>query len=146
MREKRGLCYSVYSFQSAMTDSGLFGVYVGTDGAQAGQALEVAIDELKAVAAGPSEEETERAKAQLRASLLMSRESTAMRAEQLAQQLIIHGRPLTPDEVRAKVDAVDAAAVAAVAAKALAGRATLSLVGPVKDAPDVSALEARMAA
>lgn len=146
VREKRGLCYSIYSFMSAMTDSGMLGVYAGTDGAQAGQALEVAIDELKAVAAGPGAEETDRAKAQLRASLLMSRESTSMRAEQLAQQMLIHGRPLTPEEVRAKVDAVDPAAVAAVAAKALAGRATLSLVGPVQDAPDIAALEVRMAA
>ena len=144
VREKRGLCYSVYSYMSALTDSGMLGVYTGTDGAQAGEALNVAIDELKSVAAGPTAEETDRAKAQLRASLLMSRESTAMRAEQLAQQILIHGRPLPPEEVRAKVDAVDEAAVAGVAQRALAGKATLAMVGPVEDAPDVAALEARM--
>jgi predicted Zn-dependent peptidase len=146
VREKRGLCYSIYSYMSAMTDSGMFSVYAGTDGAQAGKALEVVIDELKSVAGGAGADETNRAKAQLRASLLMSRESTSTRAEQLAQQLLIHGRPLTTDEVRAHVDAVDPAAVSAIAAKVLAGRATLALVGPIDGAPSVEALEARMSA
>jgi len=146
VREKRGLCYAIYSFMSAMTDSGLIGVYAGADGAQAGLTLELAIDELKKVAADAGAGETDRAKAQLRASLLMSRESTSMRAEQLAQQLLIHGRPLPPDEVRGEVDAVDRAAVMAIAAKALAGPATLAMVGPVKKAPGIEALEARMRA
>lgn len=146
IREKRGLCYSIYSYMAAMADSGMIGVYAGADGAQAGQTVELAIDELKSVADKAGQAETDRAKAQLRASLLMSRESTAMRAEQLAQQLLIHGRPLSPEEVRADVDAVDPAAVSAVAAKALAGPATLAMVGPVEGAPDIKALEARMAA
>ncbi len=146
IREKRGLCYSIYSFMSAMTDSGMFGVYAGTDAAQAGLALELSIDELKSVADKAGDDETDRAKAQLRASLLMSRESTSMRAEQLAQHLIIHGRPLPPEEVRERVDAVDAAAVSAMAAKALAGPATLALVGPVRKVPALAKLQARMAA
>ena len=146
VREKRGLCYSIYSYLSALADSGMFGIYAGTDGAQAGQALEVAIDELKSVAMSAGVGETNRAKAQLRASLLMSRESTSMRAEQLAQQLLIHGRPLSTEEVRAKVDAVDPAAVSAVAAAALAGAPTLALVGPVEGAPSLAALTARLAA
>ncbi len=146
IREKRGLCYSIYSFLSTMMDSGMIGIYTGTDGAQAGQALELSIDELKAVASSVGQEETDRAKAQLRASLLMSRESTATRAEQLAQQLLIHGRPLPPEEVRASVDAVDRAAVRDIAAKALSGPATLTLVGPVEGAPSLAELKARMIA
>lgn len=145
-REKRGLCYSIYSFMSALTDAGMMGVYTGTDGAKAGEALDVVIRELKDVASGAGAKETERAKAQLRASMLMARESTSMRAEQLAQQLLIHGRPLPTEEIRAKVDDVDAAAVSGVAERALAGRATLALVGPIADAPDVAKLEAAMAA
>jgi predicted Zn-dependent peptidase len=146
IREKRGLCYSIYSFMSSMSDSGMFGIYAGTDGTQAGQALRVAIDELKSVANGPTKAETDRAKAQLRASILMSRESTSTRAEQLAQQLIIHGRPVTPEEVRAKVDDVDRTAIASIAGKALSGPATLSLVGPVENVPNVEALKDQIAA
>jgi predicted Zn-dependent peptidase len=146
IREKRGLCYSIYSFMSSMTDTGMFGIYAGTDGSQAGQALTLAIDELKSVADGPTEAETSRAKAQLRASILMSRESTSTRAEQLAQQLIIHGRPVTPEEVRAKVDDVDRLSIANLAAKALSGAATLSLVGPVENSPSVEELTQRMVA
>ena len=146
VREKRGLCYSIYSFMSAMTDSGMLGVYAGSDGEQAGQVLEVAIDELKSVADHAGEDEVNRAKAQLRASLLMSRESTSMRAEQLAQQLLIHGRPLTAEEVRDRVDAVDAAAVSAFAAKALQGPPTLTMVGPVANAPDVEVIRRHIAA
>lgn len=146
IREKRGLCYSVYSFMSALTDSGMLGVYAGADAARAGETLRLAIQELKSVASGAGVDETDRAKAQLRASLLMSRESTAMRAEQLAQQILIHGRPLATEEVRAKVDAVDAAAVSAVAEKALKGPPTLALVGPEADAPDLAALKATLAA
>ena len=146
IREKRGLCYSIYSFMSSMSDSGMFGIYAGTDGTQAGQALRVAIDELKSVANGPTKAETDRAKAQLRASILMSRESTSTRAEQLAQQLIIHGRPVTPEEVRAKVDDVDRTAIASIAGKALSGPPTLSLVGPVENVPNVEALKDQIAA
>ena len=131
---------------SSMTDTGMFGIYAGTDGSQAGQALTLAIDELKSVADGPTEAETSRAKAQLRASILMSRESTSTRAEQLAQQLIIHGRPVTPEEVRAKVDDVDRLSIANLAAKALSGAATLSLVGPVENSPSVEELTQRMVA
>lgn len=146
VREKRGLCYSIYSFMSSMTDDGMIGIYAGSDGEQAGQILEVAIDEMKSVADKVGADELARAKAQLRASLLMSRESTAMRAEQLAQQILIHGRPLSAEEVRERVDAVDAAAVSAFAAKALAGAPTLAMVGPVENAPGLDEIRRRIAA
>lgn len=53
---------------------------------------------------------------------------------------------MTPEEVRAKVDDVDRTAIASIAAKALSGPATLSLVGPVENVPNVEALKDQIAA
>jgi predicted Zn-dependent peptidase len=64
----------------------------------------------------------------------------------LAQQILIHGRPLTTEEVRERVDAVDKAAVSAFAAKALSGPPTLTMLGPVANAPDVEAIRRHIAA
>src|SRR3546814_11839249 len=74
VREKRGLVYSVYAFHSAFVDGGLFGVYAGTGSAEVRELVPVVCDELAKLTQSVSEEELDRARAQLRASLLMSRE------------------------------------------------------------------------
>src|SRR3546814_10392668 len=98
VREKRGLVYSVYAFHSAFVDGGLFGVYAGTGSAEVRELVPVVCDELAKLTQSVSEEELDRARAQLRASLLMSRESSSSRAEQIAQHLLIYGREVTLEE------------------------------------------------
>src|SRR3546814_4459699 len=119
VREKRGLVYSVYAFHSAFVDGGLFGVYAGTGSAEVRELVPVVCDELAKLTQSVSEEELDRARAQLRASLLMSRESSSSRAEQIAQHLLIYGREVTVEEIQSKIAAVTLADIERVARRLL---------------------------
>lgn len=131
VREKRGLVYSVFSFLQGQTDSGLFGLYAGTGEAEAGELLPIFCEELGKVAAtSVGEAELQRAKAQLKASVLMSRERTSARAEGLGSAILAHGRPIPPEETVAKIEAVGADDILRVAGRLVASRPTLTLLGP----------------
>ena len=106
VREKRGLCYAIYTFHSPYSDTGLFGLYAGTDAADAAELMRVVVDQLAAAAEDLDAKEVDRAKAQMKAGLLMALESSSARAEQLARQIFAFGRPLAVEEIIAKVDAV----------------------------------------
>jgi predicted Zn-dependent peptidase len=105
-RERRGLCYSIYSFHMPYTDTGMFGLYAGTDAADTSELMRVIVGEIAGTADTISEPEVARAKAQMKAGLLMALESSGARIEQLARQMITRGRPMPADELVAKVDAV----------------------------------------
>src|ERR1019366_2150987 len=91
IREKRGLVYSIYSFASAFRDGGIFGIYAGTGENEAAEILPLVIEELRRLPATLTSEELARARSQAKAGVLMARESTSNRAEQLASQLLIYG-------------------------------------------------------
>ena len=108
-RERRGLCYSIYSSAWALSDAGMFSIYAATGTEMMSQLSDVVVQELESVARkGPNAAELARAKAQLKAGLLMSLESSSARAEQMARHIIAHGRLLSTEELIASVDAVDA--------------------------------------
>jgi predicted Zn-dependent peptidase len=111
VREKRGLCYSVYAFAHAFSDGGFIGIYTGTGEAEAAEISSVVAGEMAALAAKPTPEEIARAKAQLKSSLLMGLERPSTRTEQIAGQLLAYGRVLSIEELTTKLDAVDMAAV-----------------------------------
>ena len=134
VREKRGLVYSIYSFTAAFTDGGVFGIYAGTGAAQVGELVPLVGGELRRLGEDAEETEVARAKAQLKASILMGRESTGARCEQLAQQLLIYGRTLPVEEIVAKIEAIDVAAVRELAARLAAGTPTLASLGPLNGA------------
>lgn len=134
VREKRGLVYSIYSFTAAFTDGGVFGIYAGTGAGQVGELVPLVGGELRRLAEDAEAAEVARAKAQLKASILMGRESTGARCEQLAQQLLIYGRPLPVEEIVAKIDAIDVAAVRDLAARLATGSPTLASLGPLNGA------------
>ncbi len=106
VREKRGLCYSIYSFHAPYTDTGFFGLYTGTDPADAPEMMEVVVDVINEAVETLTEAEVARAKAQMKAGLLMALESCSSRAEQLARHVLAYGRPQTTDELLARIDAV----------------------------------------
>jgi len=105
-REKRGLCYSIYSFHMPYSDVGMFGLYAGTDAADTSELMRVIVEEIANTADTLSEPEIARAKAQMKAGLLMALESSGERIGQLARQLIMYGRPIPVDELVAKIEAV----------------------------------------
>src|SRR5262249_5067241 len=93
-RERRGLCYSIYTFHVPYSDIGMFGLYAGTDAADTSELMRLIVDEIASTAETISEPEVARAKAQMKAGLLMALESSGARIEQLARQMITRGRPM----------------------------------------------------
>ena len=131
VREQRGLCYSIFSFATMYSDSGHFAVYAGTSADQVDEMLAVSAGELASIAAKVSADEVARAKAQLRASLLMGRESVASCADALARQINLFGKPSDDKDLLDAIDAVDEAAVSAVAARIISqGGPAVAAVGP----------------
>jgi predicted Zn-dependent peptidase len=90
----------------AYSDVGLFCLYAGTDAADTAELMRVIVGEIAGTAETISEPEIARAKAQMKAGLLMALESSGARINQLARQMITYGRPLSVQELVEKVDAV----------------------------------------
>ncbi len=132
IREKRGLCYSIYAFSQSFRDGGIIGVYAGTGEREAEEIAPVVAGEMAALADGATEQEVARAKAQMKSGLLMGLEKPATRAEQIAAQLFVYGRVLPVAELIARLDAVDAAAVRRFGARVMETPApTIAALGPI---------------
>ena len=130
VREKRGLCYSIYCEAWGLKDSGMFQIHAACGHDTVTQLIDVVAQEIDNIARdGPTVREVGRAKAQLKAGLLMSLESSGARAEQMARHLLVHGRLLTAEELVAKVDAVDIDHVTALARKLSATPSSTVVVG-----------------
>jgi predicted Zn-dependent peptidase len=132
LREERGLAYSVYSTLTSYADTGLFSVYLAAANTNAARAGALGIQVLGECADGLDEAELARAKAQLKAGLLMSLEGCAGQAEYIARQMLIHGTPVSPTDVLAKVDACTVDEVRAAAKRMLAGPIARAHVGAIK--------------
>jgi predicted Zn-dependent peptidase len=146
-REKRGLCYSIFAQTSAYADTGSLTIYAGTGGAELAGLTDVIVDQLRACADGLSDEEVARARAQMKAGLVMGLENPSNRAERLARSLAVWGRVQTVEEIVAKIDAVDVSATRAIAERLCdARRPALALYGPVSKAPRAEAIASRLAA
>jgi predicted Zn-dependent peptidase len=132
VRERRGLCYAIYAFASGLSDSGMFAVHAAGGPDRAHELIAVIREELlKAAEKGFREDEIARVKAQLKMGLLAGLESSSARAEQLARQVLIHGRPLTTTELIEKVEQVQASDLQALVAAVLASPVSLATVGPI---------------
>ena len=143
IREKRGLVYSIYSFTSPYRDGGNFGVYAGTGEKEVDELVPVLSDELNKVASKITAEELARTKAQMKAGMLMSLESTSSRCERLAQNMLIHGRVHSYQEIIDKIDAVDEAAVGRVAQRMMRSKPTVAALGPVGRLERMAPISAR---
>ncbi len=145
VREKRGLVYSIYTFSSAYHDGGLFGLYAGTGEEEVAELVSVVCDELKRVAADRMDgEEIARSRAQIKAGVLMSLESTSSRAERVARHLQIYNRIIPVDEIARRIDSVTAGDVRRVAERLLTSPPTLAALGPVGGLPDYETVKARL--
>ena len=129
LREERGLAYSVFASTSAYADAGLFAVYLATAKRDAAKALALAENVLVATAADLSMAELDRARAQVRAGLLMSLEAPGGWSEYLARSLMVHGRVVPPAEIVARLNAVTVDEVRAAGAAMLAGPRARADVG-----------------
>jgi predicted Zn-dependent peptidase len=131
VREKRGLCYSVYAFHWGFSDTGIFGVHAATGQTDVAKLVPVIIDELKRAGEDVSVEEINRARAQYRAGLLMSRESASSRASQLARQMMLHGRPVPKEELMDRLSNITVERVTDLASRLFSTKPTITGIGPL---------------
>ncbi len=147
VREHRGLCYSIFAQAGAYADTGMTTIYAGTSAGQIGELAEITVDEMKRAADDMSPAEVARARAQMKAGMLMGLESPSNRAERLARMIQIWDRVPDLDEVVQRIDAVTTGDVRDFAGHmATAARAAMALYGPVQKAPDLEKLQGRRAA
>ncbi len=147
IREERGLCYSIYAQSGSYDDTGMITIYAGTSAEEIDDLCGLTIDEMKRAAADMSEAEIARARAQMKAGLLMGLESPSGRAERMARHIAIWGRVQSAAETTAEIEAVGRSAVLGFAERLVGGATTaLALYGPVGGAPALDALRDRLAA
>ena len=146
-REKRGLCYTIFAQASAYADTGSMTVYAGTGAGEVADLAALVVDEVRAATEGLTEAEVARARAQMKAGMVMGLESPSNRAERHARSLEIWGRVQTVEETVARIEAVDVAAARAIGERMIAAaRPAVALYGPVDRAPTAAAIAARLAA
>jgi len=147
LRENRGLCYTIFAQAGAYADTGMMTVYAGTSAEQLGELATLTMDEMKRAAGDMTAEEVARARAQMKAGMLMGLESPSNRAERLARMVAIWGDVPTIDDTIARIDAVTTGDVREFGTGLItdAGSA-MALYGPVDQAPELEALKARLVA
>ncbi|MEM8537399.1 MAG: pitrilysin family protein [Pseudomonadota bacterium] len=147
IRERRGLCYTIYAQTGAYADTGMMTIYAGTSAAELDSLAGLTIDEMKRAADDLSQAELNRARAQMKAGLLMGLESPSNRAERLARMVQIWGRAPGLDEVVERIDAVTLPDLQSFAGAMVAeAPVAMALYGPVSNAPFLSDLQERRAA
>jgi predicted Zn-dependent peptidase len=146
-REVRGLCYTIFAQAGAFADSGMTTIYAGTSAAQIAELAGLTIDEIRKSASEMTPAEVARARAQMKAGLLMGLESPTSRAERNARMVAIWDRVPAIEETVERIDAVTTGDVRDFAGKlATEAPLALALYGPVSKAPRQDALKARLAA
>jgi predicted Zn-dependent peptidase len=133
LREHRGLVYDVHSFMSRLSDSGVLGIGLACEPRRAATALEAAIAELQRLAEKPvGDAELTKAVEYTKGRLLLGLESTSALCEYAGQQLLLQGSILEPEELVARLEAVDAAQVQALASRLLTNGLRAAVVGPFR--------------
>jgi predicted Zn-dependent peptidase len=130
IRERRGLCYSVYAADHAFSDVPILQLGSGLESTKCVEAytrMREIVDELRSD--GPTEEEVERARAYAAGRRVLAFENTNAVARHAAHQAIVYGADIDPDAAIAAIDAVSYDDVAAVAAD-VSENLAVAVVGP----------------
>ena len=147
IREKHGLAYSVYSFSTSQSETGTVGVYVGTDPDDLKKLMPLAITEIKKICNEKvTQQELDRAKIQLKASILMSLESSSATVEILARQSLIYGRLIPIEEMVAQIESVSVEDIQRAAQTVFASNPTYTLLGAVKNRTDYDEVQQLLSA
>ncbi len=141
VREKRGLCYSVYAFHQGFSDTGAFAIHAATGEEDIEELIPVIVEELKHAAQSITLEETNRARAQIRAHLLMSTESPTASAAQNASQLLLYGRIISNAELMERLNAISPERIRGLAERLFFETTpTIAAVGPIDGMPNQAQL------
>jgi predicted Zn-dependent peptidase len=141
VREKRGLCYSIFSSLDASVDTGALTIYAGTSEEKVSELAYVVIDEIRRSVDGFTLRDLERARAQIKAGLLMGLESTSNRSERLARTLSIWNKVISVEETLEKINAVSIDDLRKFSESLCqSSKPAMALYGPVKKAPTLDEL------
>ncbi|MFT4359816.1 M16 family metallopeptidase [Bartonella bacilliformis] len=133
IREKRGLCYSIYTFHWGFSDTGLFGIHTATGQRKLETLFPVIFDELSKVGQNIHINELQRAQAQYRANLIMSQENPSSQAHRIARQILLYGRPIPISETTEYLDLVTPQRLTNLANNLITNsKPTLATVGPAR--------------
>lgn len=133
VREHRGLCYSVYAFHWGFSDTGIFGIHAATGGENLTELVPVIIEELRKSSLLIDQQEIERARAQIRAQMLMGQESPAARAGQIARQMMLYGRTIPNEELMERLAGITVERLTDLSGRLFFDTVpTLSAIGPVE--------------
>ncbi len=131
IREKRGLCYSIFSFTQMQNSSGVFGFYAGTSPNDVNYLLEASLFEWKKIAKYISPEELDRAKAQMKSGFIMGQESNSSRSEYFAKNMISFGKIIDTKEVISSIENISINSIYHLCDKLLkSAKPVLSVIGP----------------
>lgn len=141
VREKRGLCYSIYSYGAGHEDTGVFNVYTALNREMEKEALSTICTVIEDfVANGPDQAELDRAREQSKANVLMGLESTQARMSHMGRSLLFAGEILSPEDIIKAYDSVTRQDVMSLASKIFRfDGASLSAVGKVSSKEDYEA-------
>ena len=131
------LAHSVNTFNTSYKDTGLFGVYMVCPDLKADDLMWTVMNNLVRLVHAPSDEEVQRAKLHLKASMLMGLDGHSNVAEDIGRQLLTYGRRMTPAEMFHRIDSITAADIRATAAKFINDQEhALAAVGGIHGLPD----------
>ncbi len=142
IREKRGLVYTVYSFNNTFTQNGIFGIYAGLEADEIKNYVPVVTDEIKRICNEyVTDTELDRVKVQHKAGMLMALESSSSTAEAIARRYLLHNRFIPIEEVIAKIDSVTKEQVMQAAQQIFCSPLTYTLLGNLKDYPQAEQIQ-----
>ena len=131
IREKRGICYSIFSFTQMQKSSGVFGFYAGTSPNDVDQLLEASLIEWKKIKKFISSEELDRAKSQMKSGFIMGQESNSSRSEYFAKNMISFRKLIKTKEVIRSIENISISSIYDLCEKLLnSARPVLSVIGP----------------
>jgi processing peptidase subunit beta len=141
---EKELAHSFMAFNTCYQDTGLFGVYAVADKYNLNDLTWYTMEALVRLVHKTSDEEVELAKNQLKASMLMQLDGSSAICEDIGRQLLTYGRRLTPAEIFARIDAVDAAAIRKTADEVINDKEhALAALGPIHELPDYNFIRRR---
>jgi predicted Zn-dependent peptidase len=144
VREKRGLCYSVFAFGTSYEDVGQLGFYAATSPEHTPELIDVSSKVMMSMAEHVSTKEVDRAKAQLKASLVMNLESASSRADQIARQFLAFGEVPELASLVDRIESVTPDSVALLAQNIFSkSPPSLSAVGQLAQLESHAAIAAR---
>ena len=131
IREKNGLCYSIYSYASNYSSTGVFGFYSGCSPKDLNNLIEASLLELKNLRDSINIHEVEKAKSQMKAGFLMARDSSMNRLEMEVRSFLTHRKIVTTEDTIQKIDNLDVSKIENVINKLLENpQPVLSILGP----------------